>query len=208
MKKMKSFLLVFLTFLFAHLFFGCKSMVVDKNPDVNLSHYRRIVVYAHYDNIDERSKMESSLVESFTEIGITTLRSMDLFDISRQYSNAELTEILKVNDIDGYLAIHIKSVNTHLVVIPPTTRTEYTTIWNGNHPMQIPRTVFVPGYSYYDTDYDVEFVLTDVETGRNSFRASTLTDSTKSARVARTLAREIAREFAIMAKEDEESLGE
>ncbi len=101
---------------------GCRSVRMEsstKNPDIVLFHSNKLLVVGMTRNNAMRQAFETRLQEAFSNAGVETVRSIDLFDVnftSSERSEAELDLVerqLLDKDFDAILFTKVVSSHTH-----------------------------------------------------------------------------------------------
>lgn len=90
-------------------FVSCAStrMTSFKDPDYHIVKFKRILVVANTNDLEDRQKLESKMVEEFSDIGVFALECFRLFPPTRELTDEYKVEILLKNDIDAFISISV-----------------------------------------------------------------------------------------------------
>ena len=167
---MKKCFLLFLSFFFT----SCATTTISsiKNPDIDFSGYKRILVFANIRDIDFRKSLESELVTVFSEYAIDAVSSIELISPVKEYSEDEIKKILSDNLIDGYLSIEVIDSSNVSGYVPQTSYTNYQSQYVNGQLISVPYTTTYGGYAYSYLKSNFEIVLKDVRTGQIAFKAT------------------------------------
>ena len=142
---MKKLLLFFVPFFLI----GCASTNISsfRNPDIDFSNYKKIMVYGNSRDIDFQKTLEADLVNAFTEKNITAVSSIDLISPIKEYSSEEIQNIFIENNIDGYLSVAVVSATEESAYVPQRSHTNYRSQYVNGKLTSVPYTTTSGGYS-------------------------------------------------------------
>lgn len=95
--------------------FGCASTKIEgiTKPGTNLRHYNNILIHCNFDNLQYRKQLETEFQKQFSENGIRSIKSIDLFPPLKDYSPSEITAIAKSSSASLILEIKLQSLYTN-----------------------------------------------------------------------------------------------
>ena len=107
---------------------GCAStrMTSFTDPDYQKAEFKRILVVANTNDLEDRQKLESKMVEEFSNIGVFALESFRLFPPTRELTDEDKVELLLKNDIDAFISISVGESGVREVYVPQTSSTTKT----------------------------------------------------------------------------------
>ena len=87
--------------------FSCATTNISsfKNPDIEISTYKKILVFGNTRDIDFRKTLEADLVNEFTSNGKNAVSRINIVSPLKEYSQSELNQIYSENDIDCIVAV-------------------------------------------------------------------------------------------------------
>ncbi|MGQ9848086.1 MAG: hypothetical protein ACUVQP_11395 [Bacteroidales bacterium] len=172
-----SFILLILIFIF-----GCAStrMTSFKDPDYQKAEFKRILVVANTNDLEDRKKLESKMVEEFSDIGVYALESFRLFPPTRELTDEDKVELLLKNDIDAFILISVGESGVSEVYVPQTsstTKTKGSVSVYGNTAKYEEKstTIYQGGYTLNKPWAEFETSLYDVSNGQMVWIASSFT---------------------------------
>lgn len=178
MKLIKNSISLFIVFLLV----GCAStrMTSFKDPDYQQADFKRILIVANTSDLEKRQKLESKMVEEFTEIGVFALESYNLFPPTRELSAQDKIELLNQNGIDSFISIDVGESGINKVTVPVTSTTTKTkgdvsVYGNTAKYKEKSKTTYQGGQTYSKPWADYETSLYDVSNGRMAWIASSHT---------------------------------
>lgn len=101
-------------------------MTSFKDPDYQKAEFKRILVVANTNDLEDRQKLESKMVEAFSEIGVFAMESFRLFPPTRELTDEEKVNLLLKNDIDAFISISVGESGVDEVYVPQTSSTTKT----------------------------------------------------------------------------------
>lgn len=178
MNSIKYFInLGFLLFLF-----GCAStrMTSFKDPDYQNTEFKRILVVANTNDLEDRQKLEFKMVEAFSEAGVYALESYKLFPPTRELTDEEKVDLLLKNDIDAFISISVGESGVSEVYVPQTSSTtktkgEVNVYGNTARYKEKSTTTYQGGYTLNKPWAEFETKLYDVSNGQMAWIASSFT---------------------------------
>lgn len=178
MNSIKYFInLAFLLFLF-----GCAStrMTSFKDPDYQNTEFKRILVVANTNDLEDRQKLEFKMVEAFSEAGVYALESYKLFPPTRELTDEEKVDLLLKNDIDAFISISVGESGVSEVYVPQTSSTtktkgEVNVYGNTARYKEKSTTTYQGGYTLNKPWAEFETKLYDVSNGQMAWIASSFT---------------------------------
>jgi len=194
--KMKKLLLFFVPFFLI----GCASTNISsfRNPDIDFSNYKKIMVYGNSRDIDFRKTLEADLVNAFTEKNITAVSSIDLISPIKEYSSEEIQNIFIENNIDGYLSVAVVSATEESAYVPQRSHTNYRSQYVNGKLTSVPYTTTSGGYSVSYPKASFDIILTDIKTGQVAFKATANSEGDEFSdmkTISKSLAEKIAEEY-------------
>jgi len=164
------------------IFVGCAStrMTSFKDPDYQKTEFKRILVVANTSDLEDRQKLESKMVEEFSDIGVFALESYRLFPPTRDLSDEEKVELLLKNNIDAFISISVGESGVSEVYVPQTSSTTKTkgnvTVY-GNRATYKEKstTTYQGGYTLKKPWAEFETQLYDVSNGQMAWIATSFT---------------------------------
>lgn len=178
MNSIKYFINIgFLLFLF-----GCAStrMTSFKDPDYQNTEFKRILVVANTNDLEDRQKLEFKMVEAFSEAGVYALESYKLFPPTRELTDEEKVDLLLKNDIDAFISISVGESGVSEVYVPQTSSTtktkgEVNVYGNTARYKEKSTTTYQGGYTLNKPWAEFETKLYDVSNGQMAWIASSFT---------------------------------
>ncbi len=118
----------FISLLCSILLVGCAStkMTSFKDPDYQKVEFKKILIVANTNDLGNRQKLESKMVEEFSDIGVFALESFRLFPPTRDLTDDEKVELLLNSNIDAFISISVGESGEKEVYIPKTSTTTET----------------------------------------------------------------------------------
>lgn len=161
---------------------GCAStkMTSFKDPDYQNTEFKRILVVANTNDLEDRQKLESKMVEDFSEVGVYALESYKLFPPTRELTDEEKVDLLLKNNIDSFISISVGESGVSDVYIPQTsstTKTEGNVNVYGNTARYKEKstTTYQGGYTVHKPWAQFETKLYDVSNGHMAWIATSFT---------------------------------
>lgn len=175
--------LTFKALTFLIIFFGgCAStrMTSFKDPDYQVTRFKRILVVANTSDLERRLYFESKMVDVLLDAGVFALEGYRLFPPTRDLSPEQKVALLVRDSIDSYLAISVGESGIEQVYIPPTgstTTTKGTASIVGDrlNYEQKSKTTIEGGYTFSKPWAEFTVELVDVTYGRRAWIASAFT---------------------------------
>ena len=178
MKSMKNFISLFIAFLIV----GCAStrMTSFKDPDYQKAEFKRILIVANTNDLEDRQKLESKMVEEFSDIGVFALESFRLFPPTRELTDDDKVELLLKNNIDAFISISVGESGVSEVYVPQTSSTTKTkgnvnVYGNTATYKEKSTTTYQGGYTLNKPWAEFETKLYDVSNGQMAWIASSFT---------------------------------
>lgn len=164
---------LFITFL-SLLFVSCATTKISsfKNPDIDFSDYKKLLVYGNSRDIDFRKTIEADLVAAFSEQSIIAVSSIELISPVKEYTDEEIKKIITDNNIDGYLSVAVVTASEESAYVPQTSYTNYRSQYVNGQLVSVPYTSTYGGYSVSYPKASFEIILTDIKTGQTAFKAT------------------------------------
>lgn len=178
MKLIKNSISLFIVFLLV----GCAStrMTSFKDPDYQKAEFKRILIVANTNDLEDRQRLESKMVEVFSEVGVFALESFKLFPPTRELSDEDKVDLLLKNNIDAFISISVGESGVSEVYVPQTsstTKTEGNVNVYGNTASykQKSKTTYQGGYTLNKPWAEFEIKLYDVSNSQMAWIASSFT---------------------------------
>ncbi len=178
MKLISYSIYLFIVFLIV----SCAStkMTSFKDPDYLNAKFKRILVVANTNDLEDRQKLESSMVEAFNDMGVFALESFKLFPPTRELSDQEKVDLLLKNNIDAFISISVGESGVSEVYIPQTsstTKTEGNVNVYGNTARYKEKTTtaYQGGYTLNKPWAKFDTKLYDVSNGKMAWIATSFT---------------------------------
>ena len=168
--------------LMAFIIVSCAStkMTSFKDPDYQNTKFKRILIVANTNDLQDRQKLESKMVEAFKENGVFALESYKLFPPTRELTDEEKVDLLLKNNIDAFISISVGESGVNEVYVPQTsttTKTEGDVNVYGNTARYKEKstTTHQGGYTLNKPWAKFETKLYDVSNGKMAWIASSFT---------------------------------
>lgn len=178
MKSMKYFISLFVAFLIV----SCAStkMTSFKDPDYQKAEFKRILIVANTNDLEDRQKLESKMVEELSNIGVFALESFRLFPPTRELTDEEKVNLLLKNDIDAFISISVGESGVDEVYVPQTSSTtktkgEVNVYGNTARYKEKSTTTYQGGYTLNKPWAEFETKLYDVSNGQVAWISSSFT---------------------------------
>jgi hypothetical protein len=168
------------------------------NPDIKISDYKKILVFANVQDVELRKNLENNLIEQFKLQNKDVVSSIEIISPLKEYSSEELSKIYSENGIDCFLIVSIINTTNESVYIPQQTHTNYSSQYVNGQLINIPYTTTSGGYSVSYPKASFEITLTDVKTGELAFKATANSSGDEFSdmkTISKSLAKEIVSEF-------------
>lgn len=169
-------------FLIVFLFISCAStkMTSFKDPDYQKAEFKRILIVANTNDLEDRQKLESKMVEEFSNIGVFALESFRLFPPTRELTDEEKVNLLLKNDIDAFISISVGESGVDEVYVPQTSSTtktkgEVNVYGNTARYKEKSTTTYQGGYTLNKPWAEFETKLYDVSNGQMAWISSSFT---------------------------------
>jgi len=161
---------------------GCAStrMTSFTDPDYQKAEFKRILVVANTNDLEDRQKLESKMVEEFSNIGVFALESFRLFPPTRELTDEDKVELLLKNDIDAFISISVGESGVREVYVPQTSSTTKTkgnvnVYGNTATYKEKSTTTYQGGYTLNKPWAEFETQLYDVSNGQMAWIATSFT---------------------------------
>ncbi len=190
------------------LFISCATTDISsfKNPDIDFSSYKKILVFGNSRDIDFRKTIEADLVTAFNEQSIIAISSIELISPVKEYTDEDIKKILFDNNIDGYLSVAVVTASEESAYIPQTSYTNYQTQYINGQLVSVPYTSTYGGYSVSYPKASFEIILTDIKTGQIAFKATANSEGDEFSdmkTISRSLAKKIVEEYLTLSEKKE-----
>jgi hypothetical protein len=166
----------------AFILVSCAStkMTSFKDPDYQNAKFKRILIVANTNDLQDRQKLESKMVEAFTENGVFALESYKLFPPTRELTDEEKVDLLLKNDIDAFISISVGESGVDEVYVPQTSSTKKTkgevnVYGNTARYNEKSTTTYQGGYTLNKPWAKFETKLYDVSNGQMAWISSSFT---------------------------------
>lgn len=155
-----------------------------RDPEFASVSYQKILVVAPFYDIELRQNTEKAFQEEFSQRGINVLTAMQILPPTRNYSDAELEELLDRYEIDAILVVALADYWESKTYVPEssTTKGKVSVSPFGNSLYYNSATSKSGGYYISKPKVKFECRLFDVKTGKVSWMASTVTSGNAFAR--------------------------
>ena len=161
---------------------GCAStrMTSFTDPDYQKAEFKRILVVANTNDLEDRQKLESKMVEEFSNIGVFALESFRLFPPTRELTDEDKVELLLKYDIDAFISISVGESGVSEVYVPQTSSTTKTkgnvnVYGNTATYKEKSTTTYQGGYTLNKPWAEFETQLYDVSNGQMAWIATSFT---------------------------------
>jgi hypothetical protein len=94
------------------------------DPDANGKLYNRIAVIANVDDLSDRLAIESKMVKTLDDKGVTSVSSLILFPPTRKFTVEQENEVFKNNKVEALAVIEIRDTGFHVSSEPIKIHTE------------------------------------------------------------------------------------
>jgi len=151
-----------------------------KDPDYQNKDFNRILIVANTNDLEDRQKLESKMVEEFSNIGIYALESIRLFPPTSELTDEDKVELLLKNNIDAFISISVGESGVSEVYVPQTssaTKTKGNVSVYGNTATYKEKstTTYQGGYTLNKPWAEFETKVYDVSNGQMAWIASSFT---------------------------------
>lgn len=143
-----------------------------KNPEIDLTLYKSIVVFANIKDIEIRKYLENKLVEEFTTRGKNAVSYISLFSPLKEYSTEKIINTLKEKNIGCYLEISIMDAKNNSAYVPQKTTTHYQSQYVNGQYISTPYTTTSGGYSVSYPTASFEITALDLQSGEVAMKAT------------------------------------
>lgn len=155
-------------------------MTSFKDPDYQKVEFKRILIVANTNDLEDRQKLESKMVEAFSDIGVFAMESFRLFPPTRELNDEDKVELLLKNDIDAFISISVGESGVDEVYVPQTSSTtktkgEVNVYGNTARYKEKSTTTYQGGYTLNKPWAEFETKLYDVSNGQMAWIASSFT---------------------------------
>ena len=186
--------------LFSFLFVSCAETKISsfKNPDIDFSSYKKILICGNCRDIDFRKTLEADLVAAFNENSILAVASIEIISPVKEYTPEELSDILFLNNIDGFLTVEMLAATEETSYVPQQTYTNYRSEYVNGKLITVPYTTTSGGYSLSYPKASFEIILTDISTGQIVFKATANSEGDEFSdmkTISRSLSKKIVEEY-------------
>jgi hypothetical protein len=145
------------------------------NPEIKLSSFNKIMVFAPFQDISWRKSMESYFVEEFTKKGKNAVSSIEIVSPLKTYTNEEFNTLLMNAGIDAVISIIVVDAYTDQAYIPQTSTTTGSARAYGNTVYGQSRTTTSGGYYVSKPRVKFEVNLFETKTGILAWKATAFT---------------------------------
>lgn len=165
---MKRLNYVFVLLLFSLM--GCASTKLTsfKDPDYEQKVFKKILITANTNDLEEKFELEKRMVKAFTSSGVSAVEGNKLFLPTRDFTDEEKKEVMLKNEIDAHLVISAGEfgVKEKYVPVSETTKAEEGKIVKA----------YKGGYKEEEPWAEYETVLYDAASGKKAWIATSLTE--------------------------------
>jgi len=176
------------------------SMSFLSNPEIRVSSFKKIMVYAPFQDISWRKSMESYFVEEFTKNGKNAISSIEIVSPLKTYTDQEFNALLANAGIDAVISIIIVDSYTDQAYIPQSSTTTGSARVSGNTIYGQSRTSTSGGYYVSKPRVKFEINLFQSETGVLAWKATAFTAGNAFADTStlfKSLAAKVTKEFSL-----------
>lgn len=145
------------------------------NPSVHISSFTKILVFAPFDDLNLRKKIEKYFVKEFTELGKMAVSSMKIIPPIKVYSEDELSVIFSNEKIDAFLYVTLIDAYSDQAYIPSRSTTTSTSRISGNSIRSQSTTKTSGGYYVSKPRISFNIELFDIQSGDLAWKATTFT---------------------------------
>ena len=155
-------------------------MTSFKDPDYQKAEFKRILIVANTNNLEDRQKLESKMVEAFSDIGVFAMESFRLFPPTRELTDEDKVDLLLKNNIDAFISISVGESGVDEIYVPQTSSTtktkgEVNVYGNTAHYKEKSTTTYQGGYTLNKPWAEFETKLYDVSNGQMAWISSSFT---------------------------------
>ncbi|OGU12056.1 MAG: hypothetical protein A2X61_02830 [Ignavibacteria bacterium GWB2_35_12] len=185
---MKNLFLKLIYFVIAILLFvsGCLPTNVTslKDPSYNNIIFRRILVIADFQKIEEMKEFESEMANEFKENGTFAVENHRVLPPIREYTYDEKVAVYKKYNLDGYILISPQGFQTATVYVPDVEKKKTTTTKDSNTISRETTTAVYPGGEMrVPTQFDAQIKFVDLMNGKVVWQSETETKLNKDSRM-------------------------
>jgi hypothetical protein len=145
------------------------------NPEIRLSSFKKIMIYAPFKDISWRKSMENYFVEEFEKNGRIAVSSVEIISPLKTYTDEEFNALLNNAGIDAVMAITVLDAYTDQAYVPQTSTTSGSARVSGNTIYGQSRTTTSGGYYVSKPRVKFEISLFQVKTGVLAWKATAFT---------------------------------
>lgn len=155
-------------------------MTSFKDPDYQKAEFKRILIVANTNDLEDRQKLESKMVEAFSDIGVFAMESFRLFPPTRELTDEDKVNLLLKNNIDAFISISVGESGVDEIYVPQTSSTtktkgEVNVYGNTAHYKEKSTTTYQGGYTLNKPWAEFETKLYDVSNGQMAWISSSFT---------------------------------
>ena len=153
---------------------GCATTSISyfSNLDIKISSFKKIMVFAPFQDIGWRKIAESNFVKEFSTQGKNAVSCIEVISPVEEYTDEEIISILHRNAIDSVLIISLIDAHSEKVYIPQKTTTHYRSYIQGSNVYSEPYTQTSGGYSLSFPKASFEINIIDVKSGKIAMKAT------------------------------------
>jgi len=173
-----------------------------KDPSYNNRTFKRILVIADFQKIEDMKNLETELVYELTSKGTFAVENHRLLPPIREYSDEERSSMLKKYNFDSYLLINPQGVQTTTVYVPDVEKHKVTTTKDSNSvSRETTRTHIQGGEMVVPTQFNTQIKFVDMMNGNVVWQSDTETNMNKDSRMSSIIV-SISRNVANQLQED------
>lgn len=180
---------------------GClpTKVVSLKDPMYNNMTFKRILVIADLQRIEEMKGLEDEIVYEMYSGGTYAVENYKLLPPIREYTSEERSNALKKYNFDGYLLVTPQGFQTTKVYVPDVERRKVTTIRDSvSVSRETSRTVIPGGEMIVPTKFNTQIKFVDMKNGNVVWQSDTETEMNKDSKmnaVILSLSRELVKQL-------------
>lgn len=177
-----------------------------RNPDINLSEYKKIVVHGNSRDIDFQKTLESDLVNAFSEKNIQAVSSIKLMSPIKEYTVEEIQAIFSENEIDGHLYVAVVSAPDGAAYIAQMPQSTFPSQYANGKLSSSAYAAVSGGNAGAHPRASFDIILIDVKSGQIAFKATANSEGDEFSdmkNISKSLAKKIAEEYVSLSSAQE-----